>query len=175
MNILTLNKHRSKLKVWCFKMPNFSYCHTLCAIFTDMKTIITSVLLLITSLTYSQSNYQIADSTKEWNTVNTGLNPGSIIECKGTTTNFFGGDTLVNGFNYLIVLETNDTSQSEPVNVGLLREDTATKQVFFKMGEDEGLIYDFNINVGDTIYIDILPGETTDEESIRVCDSKCRA
>ena len=119
-----------------------------------MKTIITSVLLLITSLTYSQSNYQIADSTKEWNTVNTGLNPGSIIECRGTTTNFFGGDTLVNGFNYLIVLETNDTSQSEPVNVGLLREDTATKQVFFKMGEDEGLIYDFNINVGDTIYID---------------------
>lgn len=119
-----------------------------------MKTIITSVLLLFTSLTYSQSNYQIADSTKEWNTVNTGLNPGSIIECNGTTTNFFGGDTLVNGFNYLIVLETEDTLQSEPVHVGLLREDTVTKQVFFKMEEDEGLVYDFNINVGDIIFID---------------------
>jgi len=27
MNILTLNKHRSKLKDWCFKKPNLSYCH----------------------------------------------------------------------------------------------------------------------------------------------------
>jgi len=27
MNIITLNNHRSKMKDWCFKMPNLSYCH----------------------------------------------------------------------------------------------------------------------------------------------------
>ena len=27
MNELAINKHSSKLKDWCFKMPNFSYCH----------------------------------------------------------------------------------------------------------------------------------------------------
>jgi len=27
MNILTINEQRIKLKDWCFKMPNFSYCH----------------------------------------------------------------------------------------------------------------------------------------------------
>ena len=27
MNELAINIQRSKLKVWCFKMPNFSYCH----------------------------------------------------------------------------------------------------------------------------------------------------
>jgi len=27
MSDLTLNKKRSKLKDWCFKMPNISYCH----------------------------------------------------------------------------------------------------------------------------------------------------
>jgi len=26
MNILTLDKQRNKMKVWYFKMPNFSYC-----------------------------------------------------------------------------------------------------------------------------------------------------
>jgi len=29
MNILTLNSQRRKLKDWCFKMPNLSYCHPL--------------------------------------------------------------------------------------------------------------------------------------------------
>ena len=27
MNILTINKQCSKLKIWCSKTPNFSYCH----------------------------------------------------------------------------------------------------------------------------------------------------
>ena len=27
MSILTTNKRCRKLKDWCFKMPNFSYCH----------------------------------------------------------------------------------------------------------------------------------------------------
>jgi hypothetical protein len=27
MNILTINKQCSKLKIWCSKMPNFLYCH----------------------------------------------------------------------------------------------------------------------------------------------------
>jgi len=27
MNVLTINKRCRKLKDWCFKMPNFSYCH----------------------------------------------------------------------------------------------------------------------------------------------------
>ena len=27
MNIVTLNRESSNLKVWCYKTPNFSYCH----------------------------------------------------------------------------------------------------------------------------------------------------
>ncbi|RLD61558.1 MAG: hypothetical protein DRJ01_07695 [Bacteroidetes bacterium] len=27
MNVLAISKRCRKLKKWCFKMPNFSYCH----------------------------------------------------------------------------------------------------------------------------------------------------
>ncbi len=40
MNFITINNQRSKLKDWCFKMPNLSYCHTLPPIMKKKRNII---------------------------------------------------------------------------------------------------------------------------------------
>ena len=43
--------------------------------------------------------------------------------------------------------------------IGYLRQDTALKQVFFLSSGNEELIYDFNLNVGDTLTFLHQPGE----------------
>jgi hypothetical protein len=51
-------------------------------------------------------------------------------------------------------LNASDSLQQEWIYEGTIREDTINKQVFYKYGEIEGLIYDFSLEVGDTVQVD---------------------
>lgn len=115
----------------------------------------TTILLLISLLTFSQSIYQIADTTKEWNTVYYGFGSGNIVHCGGTKTNILSGEVLINDTTFLNVYESQDSLQQNWDHVGFLSEDTVSKKVYITewIGGEVGLIYDFDLLVGDSVII----------------------
>lgn len=120
-----------------------------------MKTIFTILLFVFSCLIYSQNSFRIADTTKTWNTVHGGFWSFMVAHCSGTTSNMFQGDTVIGGKTYLKVYKSQDSLQINWDHVGELREDTINHLVYFhKFWHGEGLIYDFNLEIGDSIYID---------------------
>jgi hypothetical protein len=73
---------------------------------------------------------------------------------------YYGGDTLINGSNYKIILQqglmmTSGNCCGVPTGAGAgyLRQDTVAKKVYWRdqsMSNDT-LLYDFSVNVGDTL------------------------
>ncbi|MDY0102864.1 MAG: hypothetical protein RBS07_07975 [Lentimicrobium sp.] len=51
------------------------------------------------------------------------------------------------------MLECEASLMLEWNSAGFIREDSITKYVFLALGEEEGLIYDFNLEVGDTVHV----------------------
>jgi hypothetical protein len=120
-----------------------------------LKPIFTAILVLVSALLFSQSPYQIVDSTKSWNTIHIGAGAWGVWHCGGTTTTIFEGDSVINGESYLKVFESQDSLQTNWEQVGLIREDTNTHQVFFNdYYRGEGLIYDFDLEIGDSVYVE---------------------
>ncbi|MHC1774480.1 MAG: T9SS type A sorting domain-containing protein [Lentimicrobium sp.] len=118
-----------------------------------MRSFLTSVLVILCIVSLGQSSYQIVDTTKTWNTIGIGYITWGVAVCGGTTTNSFRNISNP-GDQFLDVLECRDSIQQEWSNEGMIREDTLNKQVFYKYGETEGLIYDFSLETGDTVHID---------------------
>lgn len=118
-----------------------------------MKTLFTTAFFLLSILSFGQSGYQIADTTKTWNTIQYGWASWGVWGCGGTTTTRFT-DQYFPGDQYLDVIECEDSLMQVWDIVGFIREDTIAKQVFFKTGGQEGLIYDFSLEVGDTVQPD---------------------
>ena len=136
-----------------------------------MKTLLTTIFLLISFQTYSQSPYQIADSTKKWNTVYYGFWSWGIAHCGGTKTNKIGGEVLFNNTTFYKVYETQDSLQQDWEQIGYLREDSLTKKVYFSEFEPEqiGLIYDFDLAEGDSVVINNY--YVGFEDVMLICDS----
>lgn len=73
----------------------------------------------------------------------------------GTITEYYKieGDTLINGENYKTIWMTTDPELSSFGLMGMLREDS-NRVLFISPGfESEQLLYDFNLEIGDTAYI----------------------
>ncbi len=63
------------------------------------------------------------------------------------------GDTIINDFKYYSVFQGTDlTEDINWIRLGFIREDTAQK-VFYLYNEQEYLLYDFSVKVGDTLEI----------------------
>lgn len=135
-----------------------------------MKALFTTILLMISFLTFSQSSYQFSDSTKQWNTMYYGLGTFGILHCEGTYSNKISGETILNDTTFFNIYEAQDSLQQNWDQIGYLREDTVNKKVFFSTIEGEaGLIYDFDLLVGDSVMIDnFFLGF---ENILLVCDS----
>lgn len=118
-----------------------------------MKTIITSAFFFLSIMAFGQEGYQIADTTKSWSTIQYGWGNWGVMECDGTTSIRLT-DAPSPGSQYLQVMETQDSLLQTWNVAGYIREDTIAKQVFFKTGGQEGLIYDFSLEVGDTVQIE---------------------
>jgi len=103
-----------------------------------------------------QSSNYFVDSTKQWNTLTVGFGPGMVALC-GTRVNKFGGEIFLDSNSYMYLFESRDSLQNQWDICGFIREDTINSLVYFDFNdglEEEGLIYDFNLEVGDSIYID---------------------
>ncbi len=115
------------------------------------------VLLTFSLPVYSQTPYQIVDTTKSWNTMNMGFIIWGVAVCGGTKTDKFLNTNTFNGQIYRKVYEISDSAQTSWDEVGLIREDTLSNRIYFTDGyEPEGLLYDFSIAVGDTVNIENL-------------------
>jgi len=136
-----------------------------------MKTIITTILLFISFLTFCQSAYQFADSTKKWNTIYYGFWSWGIAHCGGTKTNKLQGEVVFNDTIFFNVYETQDSLQLDWGQIGYLREDTVSKKVYYSewLPEEIGLLYDFNLLVGDSAIIDNY--YVGFEDVLLICDS----
>ena len=108
-----------------------------------MKPLIASVFVLFSTMTFSQGNYQIADTTKAWNTLHYGWASWLVLNCGGTVTTRLTHQYSP-GDHYFAVLECQDSLMQSWDLRGSIRKDTLTKQVFFGWNADEGLIYDFS-------------------------------
>jgi len=134
-----------------------------------IKLLLTAVSIIFSTSVYGQNPYQITDTTKVWSTISIGYGSWNVCMCGGTKTNKFVEDTIIGGNTYLEVLESEDSLQGTWNINGFLREDTINKLVYFGWNYDYmGLIYDFNIEVDDTVYID---NYYTGYTSILICES----
>ncbi len=119
-----------------------------------MRTFLISALVILSIVSLGQSSYQIVDTSKTWNTIRIGYITWGVAVCGGTTTTRFR-DISIPGDQYLDVLECDDSLQLEWDYEGLIREDTLNKKIYYnRFGETEGLIYDFSLDVGDTVFVD---------------------
>ncbi len=112
-----------------------------------MKAIVYLVLLLFIIINFSflkaQTYMHFIKEGKTW----TELASPSVYPMFSINTYKMQGDTLINGILYKKVVQNN-------INYAyLLREDTISKRVYCKgdWGNYEYLLYDFNLQVGDTL------------------------
>ena len=119
----------------------------------QMRTIVLMLLIQLSLNSLGQPGYQIADTTKKWNTLYAGIGAWDILCCEKTKTNVFNGDTIIGNLNYLKVLESIDSNQSYWEFKGFLREDSVSRCTYFRSGNNEGLLYNFNLDINDTVVI----------------------
>ncbi len=110
-----------------------------------MKQYLLFIFLLISNAIFSQSYRQMLDHDSEWH----------LTSCFSGCLNdvyYTDGDTLYNGYQYKILNGFHYISRSF-----WLREDVTAKQVFLSTLVDknrtEALLYDFSLQVGDSIDI----------------------
>jgi hypothetical protein len=112
------------------------------------KLIVVIVCLTICLTAKSQTFEKIVDSSKTWNI----LIGDYLVNSYATYQIKFQGDTIINLKNYKKIWRAYGDSIFFPY--GSIREDTAGK-IFRIDGLDtaEYLLYDFNVQVGDTIFL----------------------
>lgn len=118
-----------------------------------MKFVLTFCLCFINIVSFSQG-FQIADSTKSWNTLFT-RNTMYLTICDGTEILHLS-DLSNPTDQYLDVLITMDTTNQEWEIIGQIREDALTRRIYFRTSETDtdGVLYDFSLEPGDTILVD---------------------
>ncbi len=136
-----------------------------------MKTLFTTLFLLISFLTFSQSISQIVDTTKKWNTVYYGAWTWNVMQCGGTRTTKIVGEVIFNDSTFFNVYESQDSLQQDWDQVGYFIEDTVSKKVYFAKWDpgEIGLLYDFDLTVGDSVIIDNY--YVGFEDVLLICDS----
>ena len=120
-----------------------------------MKTLISFFFgLMITGLIYSQDYYPIVQENNEWNVLKVFPTPGNPSDSSHLTMTYkFYGDTIISNQVYKKVLK----SEAEiPVNWGYeggIREEEQKVWYLSRYESEEIQLYDFTLNIGDTVTI----------------------
>jgi len=108
------------------------------------KLLFTLLLVAVTASLYSQN---FVNPGKQWNVrqeVNFGVTHTEIYK--------IGNDTVLNGITYKTFRSTEDSLTNTWYVIGYIREDS--NRVYYKnYTESEGLLYDFNLQVGESTTI----------------------
>ena len=128
---------------------------------------------LVATFGISQNQYNVVSSSHKWNILSegTGFDITQIIR-------FSEEDTTIGSFSYKKVLASFDPDETDWIFMdAIIREDSVTREVFMRNSiDDEHLIYDFSLVVGDTVDIrNVLSGpgfhlEVIEADSILIED-----
>jgi Secretion system C-terminal sorting domain len=118
-----------------------------------MKVFFTISLILFSTLSFGQSPYSFTDTNKTWHTLQIGYGAWIVHICDGTKTQIFQGELINGQYTYQCAMESEDSLLLEWDPAGAYREDTLTKRVY-RLYDDtlEYLVYDFDMEIGDTSY-----------------------
>ena len=138
-----------------------------------MKKIFTFLALLLVLFVHSQPYHPMLENNKYWD-VFTWVAPQQMSLYSYGVREFILGDTVYNGKQYKILQGKNFYSLQQFFNppfylndtsffIGLIREDTFSRKVFYQDFSQypmlpEYLIYDFSLNVGDSLYVGYYSG-----------------
>lgn len=128
-----------------------------------------ALFLSFLNLTIFAQGYQFADTTKKWTSIIIGHGSWMVHTCSPTIFHEFR--EMNPDDEYLDVYESMDSLELDWHEVGLIREDTLTGKVYFRKYNDldEGLLYDFSLQPGDTVQV---VNEFIDEiVAPMICDS----
>lgn len=126
------------------------------------KEILFSTFVLCSTLLNAQTYVPFPDSNAYWNEVELYQGQCEPPEfCKRTY--FLMGDTIIDAFSYKKIYADDGSSISY---VGGLREENKKVYLFYKSCDQSIILFDFNVNVGDTVaksclVIGCLPFENT--------------
>ena len=108
-----------------------------------MKTLITIIVLLFFStLSFSQEYFTFPQSNALWNYKIVG---SMVPPYEWTVIDSLGEEISIGALQYIKIYR-------EEHVVGAIREDTILKKIYFHNFSDEIVLYDFALEVGDTIY-----------------------
>jgi len=97
----------------------------------------------------AQNNYfKLIDTNKVWNYTDISAHPPPFY----TYFYRFITDTTINGLQYYIPEHSSDSINWSHLNC-FFREDITNKKVYILYNNIEGLVYDFNANIDDTIHL----------------------
>lgn len=104
-------------------------------------------------LGFSQGYETIVDTTKQWSVVNYSLNWEVPYEKYAAYTNGyrFKGDTLIDGFHYRFLEESNDSAFKNWYRSAYLCRDDSAGKVYIHNYEFEQILYDYTVVAGETI------------------------
>jgi hypothetical protein len=112
---------------------------------TTMKYLLSLVALFV--LSENARAYQpMLQSNQTWEVTIYGLIAQNV-------SHTLGNATVINGQEYTPVISNNSTFPGEPFTVALLREDVAEEKIYIYEDGQEYLLYDFGVEVGETITI----------------------
>jgi hypothetical protein len=106
--------------------------------------------LLSVSISYSQSNYPLIEAGKVWSVANFDPNNGPT-----TTTSYkFENDTLINGKNYYLTYDCylDSTLSNWGIYDNIFVREDSLGNVYRLINNTEQLLYNFNMEVGDSIF-----------------------
>ena len=110
------------------------------------------ILLLISIFSNSQTYYTFPDSNAIWSQVSKNIYDGTIHKHR------FGlyGDTIINSKTYSKIYSLYDSTLIHPNSTyyAAIREDSLKRVYILFVGFPEILLYDFSLNIGDTIWYD---------------------
>jgi hypothetical protein len=133
------------------------------------QTLLLAVLLLLTLWEAKAQKIRITDNSNVWQVYNVG--GGTVYDAYANIILFsYGGDTVLGGNSYKIMVDSSwgwyYTGYGFPIRFSgtggsfianwFIREDTLTNQVFIWLdgATSEILLYDYNLQVGDTFHND---------------------
>ena len=120
-----------------------------------------TLFVFISVLSYGQSYHPLPDSNAKWCILyNDHIIPPPIWGYTNYWETYYAGDTMISNRDYKKIEKTEydifclNTVINQPGYIGALRDDRNQKKVFYIPKGDtvEKLIYDFNLDTGDTLY-----------------------
>ncbi len=115
-----------------------------------MKKIIIPLIFAISiQFSFGQT---LVDTNKLWSTIDDYdyLISGGLIPPISYYTKF-NIDTIISGYTYKKIFNSTDPNLLTWIHIGYVREDSTKKVFFMDTLGIEGLVYDFDVSVGDTI------------------------